>query len=100
MKCLKCGYCCLNFLIVIIKEPKKGIVEGNLEALDGTKRCPHLIGNKPGEYSCSIHHYDWFKDTPCGEYSQVERQERNCRTGDYIIKTQRNHTCLLDSHYN
>lgn len=86
MRCLRCGYCCLTMLIPIIEDPEKGVVEDNIICLDGSQRCPHLRGDRPGDYSCSIHHYDWFKDTPCGQYDQVERKDSDCRTGTYKLK--------------
>jgi hypothetical protein len=85
MKCLRCGYCCLTMLIPIIIDPNKGFKENNVDLLDGTKHCPHLKGDKPGNYSCNIHHYKWFKDTPCGQYTQIESSNSNCRTGNYKL---------------
>lgn len=40
-----------------------------------------------GEYFCKIHHYEWFKDTPCGEFTQVERENSKCRIGNYKVNT-------------
>jgi len=73
-------------LIPIVNDPEKEINEANLLCLDGSQRCPHLKGTKPGEYSCSIHHYDWFKETPCGQYGQIEQRDSDCRTGSYKLK--------------
>jgi len=91
MICLRCGYCCLNYLVVVVKDPNIGIANDNFIALDGTKRCPHLEGNEPGKYSCKIHEYDWFKDTPCSEHGQIETQACNlCRVGEYKLKNMKN----------
>jgi len=90
MKCLRCGYCCLTSLVVVIKDPVKGIVEGNALGLNGSTRCPHLEGNTAGSYSCKIHHYPWFNDTPCGTHTQYETSDSNCRLGEYILKKAKN----------
>ncbi|MFX1487479.1 MAG: hypothetical protein ACFFBS_10400, partial [Promethearchaeota archaeon] len=82
MICLRCGYCCLTSLVVIVDDPDLGPVEGNLKGLDGTERCPHLRGDEPGKYSCAIHSYPWYKETPCFEYRQIEGNlDTPCRIG-------------------
>ena len=86
MKCLHCGYCCLTMWISIVVDPERGIVEGNIDCLDGTRRCPHLEGEKRGSYFCRIHHYKWFVDTPCGRHSQFENGDTNCRLGEHFMK--------------
>ena len=86
MICLRCGYCCKHLSVVIVDDPKKGIVEGNLihHKGDGTP-CKHLIGSKPGEYFCAVHSEPWFKDTPCFAYTQIEQKNSNCRMGEFFI---------------
>jgi len=86
MICLKCGYCCLTYLIPIVKDPNKEISDNNILVLDGSVRCPHLQGTKSGEYFCKIHHYEWFKDTPCGQHTQIERENSKCRIGYHKMK--------------
>lgn len=87
MKCLRCGYCCLQSFVVIVLDPKKGAVEGNLRAIDATKeRCPHLRGGGPGEYGCAVHEESWYRGTPCFSHSQVERQDSDCRMGVYFTQ--------------
>jgi hypothetical protein len=90
MKCLRCGRCCFNYVVVIkpksIKEDLDldSLEEKDLLCLDGSSKCPHL---NLDEYdaSCNIHHYKWFKDTPCGRYTQIESDESCiCRTGKYM----------------
>jgi len=92
MKCLHCGHCCLTYAIVVIKDPDKvpRETDDNIVLLDGTKRCPHLQGNKPGMYLCAIHDYPWFKDTPCGIYGQIENKDSPCRIGAHILKKEVN----------
>lgn len=86
MKCLRCGYCCLNYNKVIIDNPEKGLVKGNTILLDGTTRCKHLSGDAPGSYHCKIYNYPWFKDTPCGQFTQSKDTPKLlCRMGEFIL---------------
>jgi hypothetical protein len=79
--CVRCGYCCTQYLVPIVKVPELGPIGGNIIAIDGAKeRCPHLEGEAPGEYSCKIHSYEWFPDTPCGQFNSD-----GCIFGAYII---------------
>lgn len=71
---------------MVVKDPKRSCREDNLICLDGTERCPHLIGSVVGEYRCAIHHYRWFKTTPCGRHGQIERGNSDCRMGAYLLK--------------
>jgi hypothetical protein len=78
-------------MVVIVVDPEVGPVPGNLKAigfkLDQPERCPHLQGDEPGSYSCAIHHYPWFKDTPCGTHGQIEQNPNDpCRIGAYLTK--------------
>lgn len=86
MICLHCGHCCLTSLVVVIKDPDKPIQEDNLLGLDGTTRCPHLKGEKPGEYLCAIHEHPAFKETPCWQFTQIERGNQPCRLGKHFTK--------------
>jgi len=87
MRCLRCGYCCKNYVVVIVDDPEKGISEDNLivHKGDGTP-CKHLRGDKPGEYFCGIHDYPWYDQTPCFAYGQIEQRDTNCRMGDFLLK--------------
>ena len=86
MKCLRCGYCCINYMVIIVDDPIYGIDPDNLKVHMGEGRCQHLIGDIPGEYSCAIHDYPWYKDTPCFAFTQIEDSIDNpCRMGDYIL---------------
>lgn len=86
MRCLRCGYCCKELSVVIVVDPLLGVREDNLRSIDLKKeRCPHLRGDKVGEYSCAIHEYSWYEETPCYSYGQVERGDSDCRIGRYLI---------------
>ena len=87
MKCLHCGHCCINYDVVIVNDPKKGIVEGNLIHKPTGVRCKHLVGKKPGEYSCAVHNEPWYKETPCFDFTQVEKNTTDaCRIGAFLLK--------------
>lgn len=88
MKCLRCGHCCHNYMVIIVDDPKKGITEDNLIFHEGNGTpCKHLRGTKPGEYWCAIHHYPWYKETPCYAHGQIESSpDCVCRLGEYILK--------------
>lgn len=88
MKCLRCGYCCTRLFAVVVIDPEKGPVEGNLQTIGLTgepERCPHLRGDCPGEYSCAVHDRPWYPDSPCAQY-QSHWPETNCRMGEYLTK--------------
>lgn len=75
----------MTSLVVIVDDPDKGLVEGNLKTVEGT-RCQHLVGDKIGEYSCAIHGRPWYKDTPCFAHGQIERSpDTPCRIGQFRV---------------
>ena len=87
MQCLRCGRCCFYFVGVIHPDAVKENLDFNILTeedtvfLDGTKKCPHLEWNRSIAI-CKIHHYTWFKDTPCGQFTQVESNNNTpCRIG-------------------
>lgn len=86
MKCNRCGHCCINYSVMIVDDPKKGIREDNIIHHEGKGPCKHLRGSKPGKYSCSIHKFSWYKKTPCFQYGQIEQKKTDvCRMGKYIL---------------
>lgn len=94
MKCLRCGYCCSNYFVIIVDDPEKGINEDNLICHKGKSECKHLKGSEPGKYSCTIHDYPWYDETPCFSHGQIEQKDSNCRMGEYILK-QENKKCQI-----
>jgi len=87
MKCLRCGYCCKTCTVVIVDDPTRGIEEDNLIFQNGMKQpCKHLQGDEPGEYSCALHDYKWYKKTPCFSHGQIEQKDSNCRMGEYMLE--------------
>ena len=86
MRCLRCGYCCHEYAVIIVDEPDSPISENNLTAHLGDGPCKHLEGNKPGEYKCLVHDKSWYKETPCYSHGQIEQSPTDdCRIGRYIL---------------
>ena len=82
----------MNSFVVIVDDPDKGPVEGNLKAigLHGSERCQHLRGDKPGEFSCAVHGKKWYKKTPCFSHGQIEQsKDAVCRMGEYLLKKEK-----------
>lgn len=94
MNCLRSGYCCFHYNVTIVIDPSKGPVEDNLRMKKVGERCPHLVGNEPGEFFCSVHNEDWYKDTACFSYSQVEPFNQDCRIGRHVFNTLNKKTTL------
>lgn len=93
MICLRSGYCCIHLDVMIIDDPEKGIVEGNVKHKPSGERCQHLSGSKIGEFSCSVHNREWYKDTPCFDFSQIEQNNTECRLGKFFISESENKKC-------
>jgi len=75
--------------VVVVDDPDKPISKRNMRVIgqNGPERCPHLRGNKPGEYLCAVHDRKWYKRTPCFRHGQIERsQDDVCRMGEHIMK--------------
>ena len=85
MKCLRCGYCCIHYFVPIVIDPEKGLAEDNITVHLGNGRCPHLRGDKSGEYSCAVHDKSWYDQTPCSDFGQIEAHDSPCRIGTYFL---------------
>ena len=85
MICQRSGYCCIHLDVIIVDDPEKGIVEGNLKHKESGVNCQHLSGDSPGKHSCSIHDREWFNETPCAEYTQIGPEDSPCRVGFNIV---------------
>lgn len=85
MKCVKCGYCCKQLMVMIVDDPSKGISEDNIIFHDGSKPCKHLIGSEPGKYVCAIHDMPWYDETPCASHNSELFNDIDCKLGLHII---------------
>jgi hypothetical protein len=90
MICLRCGYCCIYYDVMIVNNPDLGIIEGNIIHKPYGIKCQHLIGEIPGEYACKVHNSPWFKETPCAAFTQFESQNSNCRVGEKLCNMKQN----------
>lgn len=97
MICLRCGYCCKHYAVIIVDDPEQGIIEGNLILHSGKGvACKYLTGDEPGEYECAVHNESRYPETPCFSHTQIERGNTNCRMGEYILeKYQKNDSNIL-----
>lgn len=86
MICLRCGYCCIHLWVIIVDDPKIGIVDGNLISKNSGEPCKHLQGKEAEKYSCALHDESWYKQTPCFKHTQIEQQSNPCRMGVYILE--------------
>ena len=85
MICLRCGQCCKTYMVVIVDDPEKGLVEDNLVGYKGDSRCQHLQGDEPGGHSCAVHDYPWYKETPCFQHDQIGQPGAECRLGRFLL---------------
>ena len=87
MRCLRCGYCCTCYSVIVVDDPEKGPVPGNVVLHEGMGRCAHLLGDEPGSLSCAVHSRPWYRETPCAAHGQIERSPRDkCRMGVYVLE--------------
>lgn len=87
MKCLRCGWCCTNYWVVILSDGRRPAKPGNLEVHPGHGPCKHLRGKTPGKHRCSIHGSRYYKGTPCDRHGQIEASPKCvCRMGRYMLK--------------
>ena len=102
MVCLRCGHCCQQYDVVIIRPEfanekfKMSSVESYEDAekvsmvKEGGDPCPHFE-QEENETRCKVHHYKWYKDTPCFSYGQIESKVTdNCRMGEYLLRRRSN----------
>ncbi len=83
MTCIRCGYCCTQLWAVVVRDPEREPTEDNLMeiGLQGEpERCPHLRGDRPGEYACAVHDKPWYPLTPCAQYQEFPHGHQ-CRMG-------------------
>jgi hypothetical protein len=91
MRCANCGYCCYMLDVIIIRRefirPDLVIDELPEEAFmhkPCKEVCPHLT-TKDDEAFCTIHYYEWYKETPCYSHGQIEKSKDDpCRMGEYL----------------
>jgi len=99
MKCLRCGYCCIQLMVTIVKPEfiDEDLDFDNLSVIDKVimkesgKWCPYLELNGE-EYSCKVHNKPWYKDTPCFAHTQIENSiDDECRMGAGVTNRFKDH---------
>lgn len=92
MICLRCGYCCYFYDVIIIKPEAISLVTeqffddpscmDHLIHKPSGELCPHFdFDTQSGVAICKIHDLWWFEGTPCGQFSQIGPPSSPCRTG-------------------
>ena len=89
MICLRCGYCCISYDVVIVKPEHAATTNlKNTEHLmikKGGEKCPHLSWSCE-QAVCGVHNRKWYKKTPCYSHGQIEQsKDCECRMGRYLI---------------
>ena len=93
MICTHCGICCIDYLVIVIKpeyicetiEEFNNLTEEAFMGKKDFQPCPHLTWEH-GLSRCAIHDYDWYKLTPCYEFTQTEDSNCICRLGEWVGK--------------
>jgi Fe-S-cluster containining protein len=94
MICKRCGYCCVEYNVVIVK-PSRVSEDVNFDDITNFEHkpcnivCPHLRFTNVAE--CQIHSYHWYRKTPCFEFTQIEFGNDYCRIGEYITDNFQNY---------
>ena len=93
MICQRCGFCCIHYDVIIVSPDFIRETNGkfnvdqlntnNLVHKPGGKRCPFLSFVED-KVHCKIHHFSWFQETPCAEFSQIENGNSPCRMGKFV----------------
>ena len=92
MVCLRCGYCCIHYDVIIVAphEAKPDLIVDFEHKFDiihkhSGQKCPYLSFLN-SVATCSIHEYNWYKDTPCFHHDQISKPNDPCRIGEGIKK--------------
>ncbi len=96
MKCIRCGFCCIEYDVVIVKpefvddfdhENFNEDQEHKLMFKGCGEKCPHLqINTDDHTTSCSVHNKPWFSGTPCDTHHVMGDADKPCRIGEYCFK--------------
>ncbi|NLX38441.1 MAG: hypothetical protein GXY73_02850 [Methanothrix sp.] len=90
MICSRCGLCCINLDIFVIKtrsiRPDGTLDPGDPESMirkPAGERCPHLAF--AGEVAiCAIHDLPCYRGTPCDLFDQFGPEDGICILGSYF----------------
>ncbi len=91
MICVRCGYCCIMYMVVIVKpecvDKPDFKSQDTFIVKEDPNECPHLSFDEDGRASCTIHDKSWYKKTPCFSHGQIEASpDCECRLGAHILE--------------
>lgn len=94
MKCIRCGFCCVQFDVIIVKpehvndfDPDDFDQDHKLMHKKGGEICPHLKIDKENKITtCTVHNKLWYPGTPCDTHYVFGDPEKPCRVGEYCFQ--------------
>lgn len=95
MKCLRCGYCCTPYDVIVPLKDLPDDYYDNLESYNledyakhkpAGEKCWNLSFDESGKAVCLIHEEEFYVDCPCDQFGQIERGNTYCRMGEYQLK--------------
>lgn len=90
MICLRCGYCCIEYDVIIVEPSSVADAVDfdnpkNFKYKPSKEVCPFLSWTGLN-FECLIHNYPWYELTPCYAFTQIEANASVCcRLGDHIV---------------
>ena len=57
---------------------------------ESSAQCPNFEWKDSNTAHCTIHHYPWFKFTPCGTHRQIGEPNDPCRMGVHLTSKLQN----------
>jgi hypothetical protein len=94
MQCLRCGYCCVAYDVIVMIEVLTPKGRKTLKACHkpSSIRCPRLEGpDERGQFSCKVHDRKEYKSSPCYAYGNPEidpdyagSEDSPCRIGAHL----------------
>jgi len=89
MRCLRCGYCCVNYDVIIIDDDVEKEYEDAPYGISHKPSgipCKHLRFNTDGNAQCLLHDDPRYESTPCAGFTQIGALDAFCRIGEGVRK--------------
>ena len=96
MICLRCGFCCVRYAVIIVApgkfDPDMTVAEIEAKygpeafvAKDSDTPCPHLRAEQE-KASCAVRECKFYDETPCFQFCQIESTlASECRIGRAVL---------------
>lgn len=91
MICQRCGYCCIEYDVIIVSPKVSHLkrIQWNKDASFQHKptgeNCPHLSFERR-KAVCALHDKPWYGKTPCARHGQIEQSPKDkCRMGVHML---------------